>query len=51
MGLFDFLKKKATVTQKQARKAKTNSFGERYDRLTADGELPCGWFQKLNFCK
>lgn len=48
MALFDFLKKKAPVTKKQSSttKAETNSFGERYDRLTADGELPFGWIYR-----
>ena len=42
MGLFDFVKKKAPVT---------NSFGERYDRLTHDGELPWGWVTRnKEFC-
>lgn len=53
MGFFDFLKKinaRATqpspdqITQKpQAPKTEVNSFGERLDRLTEDGELPWGW--------
>ena len=45
MGLFDFLKKKATVKKQPARaaRAKTNSFGEPLDRLTPDVELPFGW--------
>ena len=45
MGLFDFLKKKAPVQKQPARtaRAKTNSFGERIDRLTPEGELPFGW--------
>jgi hypothetical protein len=46
MGLFDFLKKKAPVQKQQTRAAKTNSFGERLDRLTPDGELPFGWYAK-----
>ena len=42
MGLFDFLKNKATVT---------NSYGERLDRLTTDGELPWGWVTRnKEFC-
>lgn len=48
MGLFDFKKKKAPVTtqQPQATKIETNSFGEHYDRLTPDGELPFGWISR-----
>ena len=43
MGLFDILKKKAPVT---------NSFGERYDRLTPAGELPWGWVTRnKEFCE
>lgn len=38
MGLFDFMKKKSIPT-----KNKTNSFGDCFDRLTEDGELPFGW--------
>lgn len=42
MGLFDILKKKAPVT---------NSFWERHDRLTPDGELPWGWVTRnKEFC-
>ena len=42
MGLFDFIKKKAPVT---------NSFGERLDILTPDGELPWGWVTRnKEFC-
>ena len=53
MGLFDFMKKKAPVTKQHtpATGMETNSFGERYDRLTADGELPWGWVTKnKEFC-
>lgn len=53
MGLFNFTKKKAPV-KKQKTKAtmtKTNCFGERYDRLTPEGELPWGWVtQNKKFC-
>lgn len=64
MGFFDFLKKfnakentnaRATqpspdqITQKpQAPKTEVNSFGERLDRLTEDGELPWGWVTHNN---
>lgn len=48
MALFDFMKKKAPVTKQP--KVETNSFGERYDRLTANGELPFGWiYQNREF--
>lgn len=53
MGLFDFVKKKAPVLKQQPREAnsETNSFGERYDRLTHDGVLPWGWVTKnKEFC-
>ena len=46
MGFLDFLKKKAPVAKQQpqaATKAEPNSFGERFDRLTPEGELPWGW--------
>lgn len=48
MALFDFMKKKAPVAKQQSMptKPETNSFGERYDRLTADGELPFGWIYR-----
>ena len=46
MGLFDFMKKKAPATN-----TGTNSSGERYDRLTPDGELPWGWATRnKEFC-
>lgn len=46
MGLFDFMKKKTPISQQQ-----TNSFGEHWDRLTPDGELPFGWVTKnKDFC-
>lgn len=50
MGLFNFMKKKAPVQKQPAReaKAKTNSSGERLDRLTPDGELPFGWIYNNN---
>lgn len=53
MGLFDILKKKAAVSKPkpQETKAGTNSFGERIDRLTPDGELPWGWVTRnKEFC-
>ena len=53
MGLFGFIKKKAPVTKQQpkATKAETNSFGERCDRLTPNGELPWGWVTRnKEFC-
>lgn len=45
MGIFDFLKKKAAPEKHSpiAKKAGTNSFGERFDKLTAEGDLPFGW--------
>ena len=48
MGFFDFLKKKATPVKQWpiAKQAEINSFGERLDRLTAEGDLPFGWFAK-----
>ena len=48
MGLFGFMKKKAPVQKQQQWEATTaiNSFGERYDRLTTDGELPFGWIYR-----
>lgn len=47
MGIFDFLKKKNTVAKTpQAPKIETNSFGERLDRLTSEGELPWGWIYR-----
>ena len=52
MALFDFMKKKAPATKQQPlqTKSETNSFGERYDRLTVDGELPFGWiYQNREF--
>jgi hypothetical protein len=48
MGLFNFMKKKAPVQKQQTRAAKTNSSGERLDRLTPDGELPFGWIYHNN---
>ena len=49
MGLFDFIKKKPVVPKQHA--PATNSFGERYDRLTPEGELPWGWVTKnKDFC-
>lgn len=48
MGLFNFKKKKAPVQKQQTQAAKTNSFGERLDRLTPDGELPWGWIYNNN---
>lgn len=53
MGLFDFMKKKDTVSKQnpQASMTETNSFGECYDRLTQEGELPFGWVTKnKKFC-
>ena len=53
MGLFDVLKKKAPVQKQQPQTTKlgTNSFGERIDRLTPDGELPWGWVTRnKEFC-
>lgn len=53
MELFDFMKKKAPVTKQnsQAAMTETNSFGERYDRLTPEGELPWGWVTRnKDFC-
>lgn len=48
MGFLDFLKKKNTVAEQkpQSEKLETNSFGERLDRLTPDGELPWGWIAR-----
>ena len=54
MGLFDFMKKKAPVSNKkpQVAIAETNSFGELYDRLTPEGELPFGWVTRNKmFCQ
>lgn len=45
MGLFGlFRKKKAKKTNTKKHTSKTNSFGERMDRLTREGELPYGWY-------
>ena len=51
MGFFDFLKKGSTPTKgHQAQEVVVNSFGERMDMLTKDGELPFGWVtQNKNF--
>ena len=47
MGLFDFMKKKTKVPKQK----ETNSFGEGYDRLTPEGELPWGWVTRnKEFC-
>ncbi len=44
MGFLDFLKKKCGIASEPAApKAEANSFGERFDRLTEEGELPFGW--------
>lgn len=43
MGLFDFLKKIVMQKNQQPQKTEVNSFGERLDRLTKDGDLPWGW--------
>lgn len=40
-GLFGKKKKKHTNTAKKS--SKVNSFGERMDRLTRQGDLPYGW--------
>lgn len=49
MGFLDFLKKKgATEKEPQSQKTEVNSFGERWDRLTEDGELPWGWILHNN---
>lgn len=53
MALFDFMKKKSTVTKQQTltTKTETNSFRERCDMLTKEGELPFGWVtQNKEFC-
>ena len=50
MGLFDFMKKKATVKQPQTTKAATKPSRECLDKLTKDGELPWGWiYQHKDF--
>ena len=48
MGIFDFMKEinVPKKQQPQKQKAETNMYGERYDKLTADGELPFGWFYR-----
>lgn len=43
MGLFDFFKKK-TQTQNVPKDNCRNSFGEDMRYLTADGDLPWGWY-------
>lgn len=43
MGFFDFLKKKGQPPKASTTHTEVNSFGERYDKLTSDGELPWGW--------
>lgn len=51
MGFFDFLKKSSAPTKgHQSQEVVVNSFGERMDMLTKDGELPFGWVtQNKNF--
>lgn len=44
MGIFDFMKKKNDLSRKvQPNTPKVNTSGECLDRLTEEGELPCGW--------
>ena len=46
MGLFNFLKKNATVEKQQPQATKAET-----ERLTPEGELPWGWFTKnKDFC-
>ena len=51
MGFIDFLKKKTAVKQDQPTakaepQAEMNNFGERWDELTKDGDLPTGWLYR-----
>lgn len=50
MGLFDLFKKKSTknTDQRSNNGSSTNSFGQRMDRLTPEGELPYGWIYANN---
>lgn len=45
MGILDFMKKKKVVSKKVSKQKtpEVNSFGESFDKLAPDGELPWGW--------